>query len=487
MLSRQLASVLIGAGLSTLVALMVIFVEGDAGPAGPPGRAVPPVATTSVPPPIPSPNSAPLTSPATVPAPTKPVIGSDFPDPDILKVGDVYYAYSTNSGGKELPIATAPALTGPWTKQSGDGLPDLPSWASDGRTWAPEVVARQDGTYALYYTARRSGTDKQCIGVATSVSPGGPFKPVGDAPLICPLNLGGAIDAAAFTDSDGARYLLYKCRGYDARKPATIFIQRLTPDGLARLGPPRSLLTRDKREPSLIEAPALVQRGGKYVLFYSAGSYYKSEYETWYAVASSVNGPYTKMSGPLLSTERYGERVRGPGGGDVFSEGGADYLIFHGILKSGGGKDVTRGMFAASLGWDGARPVVHGSPVRLEAENGRTSNCGTALSRRKASGGKALAAVEGDGCRLDLDVFVPVTATYDVRVRYANRSGIDGYQELTANSLTPTAVTLARTSRSQWRTTTVSIPLKAGWNILSLRRVSGMGEVDYLEVLEAQG
>src|SRR5690349_13650464 len=76
----------------------------------------------------------------------------DFPDPDVSKFGNTYYAYATNQG-KNLPWASAPDPDGPWTFQSTDALPTLGAWAKTGRTWAPDVSRRADGKYLLYYTA----------------------------------------------------------------------------------------------------------------------------------------------------------------------------------------------------------------------------------------------------------------------------------------------------------------------------------------------
>ncbi len=67
---------------------------------------------------------------------------------------------------------------------------------TDNCVWAPEVAA-VDGGYARYYTARDRASGRQCIGVATSASPDGPFAPVGTDPLVCPTAEGGASYATA--------------------------------------------------------------------------------------------------------------------------------------------------------------------------------------------------------------------------------------------------------------------------------------------------
>lgn len=59
------------------------------------------------------------------------VIASDFPDPDVVKFGGTYYAYSTNNGNGNAPVATAGSLTGPWTRRP-DAMPTLGAWANGG-------------------------------------------------------------------------------------------------------------------------------------------------------------------------------------------------------------------------------------------------------------------------------------------------------------------------------------------------------------------
>src|ERR671922_790203 len=123
-----------------------------------------------------------------------PVIDRDFPDPDILDAGGTYYAFGTNAAGLNVQVARSLDLVS-WTG-AGDALPVLPAWARAGRTWAPDVSETMNG-FVLYFTARHAASGRQCIGVATSASPGGPFL-AASAPLVCQLELGGLIDPAAF-------------------------------------------------------------------------------------------------------------------------------------------------------------------------------------------------------------------------------------------------------------------------------------------------
>jgi hypothetical protein len=392
----------------------------------------------------------------------------------VIRVGGAYFAYGTNNAEAAMPVATAPSPTGPWTRTPKDGLARLPSWAAPGWTWAPEVVPPLGGKgpYVLYFSARRKDRDIQCVGAATADSAAGPFVPLDGEPLVCPLDLGGAIDPASYIEADGTRYLLYKT---DARKTASIHLVRLTSDGLRPAAAPKRILGRDGGEPVLVEAPDLVRRGGKYVLFYSAGWYFKPNYQTRYATASSIEGPYQKAPGPLLTTEAYGRAIQGPGSADVLGGEHGDQLVFHGIRDYLGGSKVNRAMYVAALGWDGARPVVRGAPVRYEAERGRLNGCVVPLDRPRASGGKAVGP-------FGLPVFVPVAGRYSVEVRYGNWTGKQARLEMTMNGTAPATVGLRASKTGSWNSATVEGNLSAGWNTLGLRRLDGQGQVDYVAV-----
>ena len=60
--------------------------------------------------------------------------------------------------------------------------------------------------------------------------------PAGGAPLICPTNLGGAIDPSPFTASDGTLWLVWKNDGNAIGLTTTIWLQQLTPNGLGLAG-----------------------------------------------------------------------------------------------------------------------------------------------------------------------------------------------------------------------------------------------------------
>ena len=283
---------------------------------------------------------------------SNPVIDRDFPDPDVLRVGDVYYAYATNSGGVNIQVARSTDLVN-WELLP-DALPRLPAWAAQdfGFAWAPEVTTFDGEQYVMYHVARYQGV--QCLGLAISESPEGPFEPQGDAPFVCQMEQGGSIDAASFVDDDGTPYLLWKNDGNALGGKTWLYIQQLAPDGLSLIGEPVQLLERDQMwEGRLVEAPTLWKHDGRYYLFYSANDYASPQYAIGYAVSDKVFGPYAKPSRqPLLKTN-LGEGLVGPGGQDIVRwTDGSEWMVYHGWVADG------RAMFLALLTWEDGAPVV---------------------------------------------------------------------------------------------------------------------------------
>lgn len=107
---------------------------------------------------------------------TGPVIDQDFPDPGLIRIANgTWYAYSTSSGGKNIPMAVSADFNA-WTiigevssvlpvcvlKYScedtpvGDALPHPGDWIdpNDSGIWAPDVREINDTRYVMYYTGK---------------------------------------------------------------------------------------------------------------------------------------------------------------------------------------------------------------------------------------------------------------------------------------------------------------------------------------------
>lgn len=310
-----------------------------------------------------------LTAATTVAAPSiQPTISHDFPDPTILALDNSYYAYSTMStyNGKvwHVPVAKSSSLTSKWVATN-DAMPQLPAWVAkdatgDGRVWAPEVAARSDGSYILYFTAHSGAKNVQCIGVALAGSPRGPFKSPSEEPLVCRPEDVDSIDPQAFTDDDGKQYLLYT----SGRGKATIWLQQVSSDGITSIGQRRALIQSDRpEEGNIVEAPVLVHHEDKYVLFYSGNAYNSGTYFINYATASSLAATFEKREGQLVNKDTFGGKYLNPGGEDVLPGHRHDYMAFHAYTTP-----TTRSMFVVGMTWD-----KDGNPVLQLGDKSRAA------------------------------------------------------------------------------------------------------------------
>jgi arabinan endo-1,5-alpha-L-arabinosidase len=398
------------------------------------------------------------------------VIGQDFPDPSVTQVGSTYYAYSTSSGSGRIPYATAPAATGPWTVK-GDALPSKPSWAGNGGFWAPDVSQRSDGKYLMYFAGPSVAQGRMCVGAAVASSPAGPYASVGGAPLVCNASEGGDIDPSSFVDTDGRRYLVYKNDGNAIGAPTIIWLQPVAADGVTMTGGRTELLRNDRPEVGgVIEAPKLVRRPSRYVLFYATGVYSQNTYSTSYGVSGSLTGPYAKAYRPLLTTGSLDGAVQGPGGADVLGA----HIFFHGWLANG------RGMYVADLGWANDYPVVRGSRVRYEAEQGAINDA-VVRQTSSASQGAVVAKLDNADSWVDITVFAPTAGAYTAHVDYS--AGYGAAQHLlTVNGAASQVVNYPQQAWETYNQVAVGVQLNAGWNTLRFQNHSGFAELDFVEV-----
>ena len=282
-----------------------------------------------------------------------PVLNANFADPDVLKVDNTYFAYATNDNNRNVQVASSTDLLD-WEVLP-DALPELPSWIIPGKTWAPEVTRISDDSFVMYFTATNFAPTMQCIGLATATEPAGPFTVHGDAMIVCPEDEGGAIDASTVV-IDGVLYLVWKNDGNCCELDTWIQAATLAPDGRSITGNPIKILKQTEEwEGSLVEAPTIVARGSKLVMLYSANSYGDDRYAVGVATAASIDGPWTKETGPILSTDSAGGLYRGPGGQDLLLDvDGKDYLVFHAWDRA----YTYRALHVAEVDWDADIPRI---------------------------------------------------------------------------------------------------------------------------------
>lgn len=429
------------------------------------------------------PGSPAAAGPEPAAAPGPPVLDANFADPDIVKAGDTYHAYATNSAGRNIQHATSTDLAS-WSLDGADALPRPGDWAvpNSGLVWAPEVFDNGAG-FTMHYTARDRASDKQCIGVALSATPGGPFEPVGGGPLVCPADQGGAIDASSYTEG-GQRYMLWKNDGNCCNQDTWLHLQPVNADGTATTGAATRLIRQDRGwEGNVIEAPTLVKRGGRYVLLYSADFYDGERYKTGYAVADSLTGPYTKAFNPLMTTDTFGGAVVGPGGQDVVTgPDGRDRILFHGWSAD----HSRRSMYAAGIGWANGYPVVDGSKVLYQAENATVHNA-TVRDAAGALDGKAVGHIDFPDSYVEFSVFTPTAGEHTLSVRYGNGS-LDGSAQvaathtLTVGGAAAGEVNYPFTGWDNWTTVDTRVRLGEGWNTVRLGKGAFFAELDSIEI-----
>jgi beta-xylosidase len=278
----------------------------------------------------------------------------DFPDPAVMLVGRTYYAYATNSVAGNIQIVDSTDLRH-WTA-IGNALPSLPAWAAANNTWAPSV-AMIGGNFVLYYAADVAGGTQECISVATASQPQGPFSDTSTAPLECQKSLGGSIDPAAFIDTNGTPYLVWKSGGPGSSQ---IWSEQLNASGTAFVtgANPSALLVPDQPwESGTVEAPDLVAAGGQYYLFYSGNNWNTANYAVGVATCTGPLGPCTDATpSPILSN---GRGVAGPGGEWVFADtSGNFWMAFHAWAPGAVGFPNSRDLYLRRLAFTGVGPVV---------------------------------------------------------------------------------------------------------------------------------
>jgi Glycosyl hydrolases family 43 len=219
-------------------------------------------------------------------------------------------------------------------------------WAGR-QLWAPDA-AYANGKYYLYFPAKDK-EDVFRIGVATSASPGGPFKAEAR-----PMAGSFSIDPAVFKDEDGNSYLYFggiwggqlqrwSFGKYDVqgKEPAndqpalSAKIVKLNKDMLAFAEPVRDVkildengrpLTTGDHKRRFFEASWMHKYQGKYYFSYSTGDTHFISY----AIGDSPYGPFT-YKGVILNPV-----VGWTNHHSIVEFRGKWYLFYHDSILSGG-------------------------------------------------------------------------------------------------------------------------------------------------------
>ena len=244
-----------------------------------------------------------------------PVLGGDYPDPSVLRVGKDYYM--THSSFNYYPGLLV------WHST------DLINWErighalhkNVGSVWAPDLIKYKDIFY-IYFPA--GGTNW----VVTSKSPKGPWSDPVD------LKLSGYIDPGHVVGPDGTRYL-YLSKGY---------IVQLAEDGLSTVGAPQYIYggwdfpKTWSTECFCLESPKSTVKDGFYYMTVAEGG--TAGPATSHMVVSArsespfgpwVNSPYN----PIVHTADRSERWWSQGHGTLVDDVDGNYWILYHAYEKG--------------------------------------------------------------------------------------------------------------------------------------------------------
>jgi arabinan endo-1,5-alpha-L-arabinosidase len=248
----------------------------------------------------------------------------DLGDPALLTVpagvsGPArYILFGTGDWPSNVPTAVSTDLK-TWTP-SADALPTVPTWSATDKyhshIWAPAV--RQVGKrWLLYVTVPDRKSGRQCIAVAASSKPEGPYLDAIGHALVCQAALGGSIDPSVVNTAEGP-VLLWKSDGNCCKLPATLWSQSLRADGLGVTGVAHPLLTADQKwQQGVIEEPAAVPKSsGGWWLFYSGGFYNGPSYAIGIASCTNLTSACVDQSPEPYAASLEGQRS--PGGLETF-------------------------------------------------------------------------------------------------------------------------------------------------------------------------
>lgn len=286
----------------------------------------------------------------TTPRPTvtyrNPVIAGDFADPSVIRVGNTYYAVGTSSEWvPAYPIYSSTDLVN-WT-YVGPVFSAQPDWTM-GSYWAPELYHR-NGTFYVYYTARRKSDKRSYLGVATTRDLSKGFT---DHGLLLEWT-SEAIDAFVIEDQ-GKLYLTWKAYGLDKGKAIELLGAEMSADGLKVTGKAFNLLTAERNnwEAGGAEGQAIFKRGRYFYMTYSGNSCCGAQcnYQVGLARADKLQGPWEKFAGnPVLVSD---DNWKCPGHGTVVTTPDNRYFYLHHAYNGVDFTQTGRQGVLSELVWD---------------------------------------------------------------------------------------------------------------------------------------
>ncbi|MBR2063682.1 MAG: glycoside hydrolase 43 family protein [Bacteroidales bacterium] len=305
---------------------------------------------------------------------TNPVLWSDCPDPDLIRVGEDYYLVTTTMHLMPgAPIMHSKDLVN-WEIVSYifDKLEETPSYDMEGGTvygrgqWATSLRYK-DGRFFAYFTPN----DQPPKGWVYSTTD--PKTEKWELYSVLPH----FHDASFFFDDNGKAYMVY----------GTGMIRELKPDltGVLEGGLDMQLFERDSEENSLLEGSRMIKKDGKYYLLMISWPRGGIRREVCYR-ADRIEGPYEKKV--ILETP-FGGLDAGVAQGTIFDDPQGNWYGFIFQDRDGLGRAPMLMPCTWIDGWpmlgdeNGKVPEIMQKPVQGQPVKGITNSDGFDASELK--------------------------------------------------------------------------------------------------------
>ena len=264
-------------------------------------------------------------------------------DPSVIEVGGRYAAFGTGQQGLyrgAIMVKTSP--DGVVWRDAGAIGKGVPKWAKDvlgyapTNIWAPSISRRGD-EFSLYYALSTFGGNSSAIGLMTNqrfdpTKPGEGWKDQGLVLMSKPSDDFNAIDPFRADLGDGRAFLVFGSFW------SGIKLRELDPESGKLLNETAPNIALADRHGGAIEAPSILEHGGKFYLFVSFDQCCKglaSTYNIRVGRADRIEGPYRDKDGKamldgggslvLATTGRF----IGPGGQEPVKTDKGDMLAYH--------------------------------------------------------------------------------------------------------------------------------------------------------------
>ena len=238
---------------------------------------------------------------------TNPIIGGDWSDPGVIRVGDDYYTCRSSFGWQPgIPIAHSRDLVHwEYIGHAFSTHPKLQPGDTRFGIWGVELGYNPNTKQFLIYAPTRDGE----VFVYSSDKPEGPYA-------VKSLGADLGIDPGFFADDDGKLYLLTN----------KAVIHELTPDGLAIA---RDVVQVDKSRYRFFEGPDIFKHGGWYYLLFSDGGTLPHEPSTISTLrAKTLTGPWEADPGnPVMFSTDSGARFEAPAHGTLVETPQGEWFV----------------------------------------------------------------------------------------------------------------------------------------------------------------